>query len=123
VKFEVTPNFIFEVNQDTIFAKANTGYFYAYDKETKAFRWKADYADCMDGGRTVSSSQGPITVTQNYVLIENNGTIKWFDVKTGSFVRELQIAGLRHQPVAASDNVLAAVGSGIYMFLPDKRYR
>jgi hypothetical protein len=72
----MTPNFIFEVNQDTTFAKANTGYFYAYDKETKAFRWKADYADRMDYCRTESSSQGPITVTQNYVLIENNETIK-----------------------------------------------
>jgi outer membrane protein assembly factor BamB len=118
-KFEVVPNFVFEVNQDTIFAKANTGYLYAYDKETKALRWKAFYADRLDGARTVDSSFGPIIVTQNYVLIENNGKIKWFDVKTGSFVRELQIAGVRHQPVAASDNMLVAADSGnLYVYSP-----
>jgi LysM repeat protein/outer membrane protein assembly factor BamB len=118
-KFEVTPNFMFEVNKDTIFTKANTGYLYAYDKETKVLLWKADYADRIDGGRTVPFSAGPIFVTQNYVLIENNGKIKWFDVKTGTFVRELQLAGIRHQPIAASENVLVTAGSGnLYVYTP-----
>ncbi|MFF2445769.1 LysM peptidoglycan-binding domain-containing protein [Neobacillus sp. NPDC058068] len=118
-KTAVTTNFMFEVNANTVFAKANDGYLYAYDKETRVLRWKTLYADRVDGARLVNTSSGPIVVTQNYVLIENNGKVKWYDVNTGSLVRELIIPGLPHQPVMATENFLLTSGYGnLYVYMP-----
>lgn len=118
-KTAVKENFMFEMNANTVFAKANDGYLYAYDKDTRALRWKTLYADRVDGARLITTSSGPIVVTQDYVLIENNGKVKWYDVNTGSLSRELIIPGLRHQPVMAMEKFLLTTGSGnLYVYMP-----
>lgn len=121
-KFEVAPNFTFEISDDTIYTRTAGGYLSAYDKETKALRWKKSYADSLDGGRTVNTSNGQMILTPQYIIIENNGKLKWYETANGNLVRELVVPGVKIQPVTAEDQVLLArdttVSSSLYVFTP-----
>lgn len=120
-KFEITPNFTFEMSNDTIYTRTSDGYLSAYDKDSKALRWKAYYADRIDGARYVTSSNGPMILTPQYIIIENNGKLKWYEATTGKLLRELVVPGVKLLPVTAEGEVLLVNGTtsgNLYVYAP-----
>ena len=120
-KFEIAPNFTFEMSNDTIYTRTSDGYLSAYDKETKALRWKTFFVDRLYGGVTVNSSKGPMIITQQYVIIENNGKLKWYETATGNLKRQLVEPGEKIIPVTAEEQVLLAsdgLKGNLYVYAP-----
>ena len=120
-KFEIAPNFTFEMSNDTIYTRTSDGYLSAYDQETKALRWKTSFADRLYGDVTDKFSGGPMILTQEYVILENNGKLKWYETATGDLKRELVEPGVDIIPVTAGEQVLLAsdgVKGNLYVYAP-----
>jgi LysM repeat protein/outer membrane protein assembly factor BamB len=99
-KFLVQENFDFEMNANIIFTKTSDGNVAAYDRVTKALRWKY---------KAGSFSRGPIIVTPTHILVNGDGAIKWLDIQNGQLVRTMTAPGVNYQPLTAVDGALVAI--------------
>ena len=104
-KFPVQENFDFEMNANTIFTITYDGTVAAYDRVTKALRWKYK-----------TGSFGPIIVTPAHILATGDGAIKWLDIQDGQLVRTMTAPGVNYRPLTAVDGALVAIDNSFNLY-------
>jgi LysM repeat protein len=112
-------------NGDTIFTRTQSGFLLGINANNGEVRFKSDFRD-YETGSYLTSSRGPILVTSNQVILENNGKIKFFNSSTGVQVHTLVQPGAKIEPVLATDHYLITKASDkLYVFAPpvDQQYK
>lgn len=115
---------VFSSNTSTLFTRTHEGYLYGINMADGKVTFKADFRDYMHG-TFIPFSRGPILVTKNEVLLENNGKLKFFNSSSGESTRVISIPNIKMQPVLVTDYYLLATDNQkLYVYAPpsDNQY-
>lgn len=115
---------VFSANDTTLFTRTENGVLMAFNISNGELKFKADFRDYQYGSY-IPFTRGPLLVTENEVLFENNGKIKFFNSTTGEETRELSIPNVKYQPLLVTDSYLIATDfQKLYIYAPpaDEQY-
>lgn len=98
-------NFTFSINDQHLVIRSNQGNLKAYNLQTLQQEWQTTFSN-NDGSFVDTTSRGPLFLSTQYALIENDGLIKYFDLSNGHQVRVIQNPGISMTPVDLEDNLL-----------------
>lgn len=116
----------FSSHQGTVYTRAYTGDLMAFNTATGEQKFKVNFGE-KESGRiypTITTS-GPMLITNNQVILENSGKLKFYDVTTGNHEHTISIPNVRLRPVLLTKQyVLATDDKKIYAFAPpaDEQY-
>jgi LysM repeat protein len=116
----------FSGNQTTVFTRAYTGDLLAFNPTTGEQKFKVSFAEQVSGSLYPDkTTKGPILVTSNQVILENNGKLKFFDGVTGNHEHTISIPNVKMRPILITKQYLLATDDKkFYAFAPpaDEQY-
>jgi LysM repeat protein/outer membrane protein assembly factor BamB len=116
----------FSGNQTVVFTRAYTGDLLALNAANGEQKFKVSFAENVSGSLYPDkTTRGPMLVTSNQVIMENNGKLKFFDVTTGNHEHTISIPNVKLRPILITKQYLLATDDKkIYAFAPpaDEQY-
>ncbi|MDF0728256.1 LysM peptidoglycan-binding domain-containing protein [Cytobacillus sp. S13-E01] len=109
-------------NNESVFARTDEGNIVGIDPNTGNFHFKTSFMDNKYGSKF---SRGPILVTNNQLVLENEGKLKFFNSQTGNHEHTLEYGVYKLEPILITDKyLLAANWEKIFVFAPpaDEQY-
>jgi LysM repeat protein len=114
----------FSGNQDTVFTRSYQGKLMAFNTINGDVKFNTDYGDYV-GGTYNPFTSGPMLVTNNQVILENNGKLKFFDSVTGNHQHTISLPNVKLKPILVTEHyLLASDHQKVYAFAPpeDEQY-
>lgn len=116
----------YSAHQTTVFIRIDTGHLMAFNTLSGELKYKTYFGENVSGNIYPElSTRGPMLVSSNQVILENNGKLKFFDVTTGNHEHTISIPNVKLKPILLTTKyILATDNSKVYAFAPpaDEQY-